>query len=99
MSAAGAHTPESLGALLGEALSLAEAGQFDAALQLLAEHDAAVRAACVAAVAPELPRWRVLHEAQRRAIERLAALRDAAGRELSLVGRARRVAEAYERAP
>ena len=93
-----APSPEALGLLLRDAVVLAESGQFDAALRVLMEHDAAVRAGCVDVPAQELPRWRVLFEAQQRAAERLVALRDAAGREISLVGRARRVAEAYDAA-
>jgi hypothetical protein len=89
-------SPEALGLLLRDAVVLAESGQFDAALRVLMEHDTAVRAGCVGVPAQELPRWRVLHEAQQRAAERLVALRDAAGREISMVGRARRVAEAYD---
>lgn len=98
MSTAGAHTPESLGALLKDALLLAESGQHEAALRLLMVHDDAVRVGSVAASAPEIPRWRVLHEAQQRVVERLVAMRDAAGRELAMAGRARRFAEAYEQA-
>jgi hypothetical protein len=94
----GEHTPESLGALLKDALLLAEAGQYEAALGLLMVHDAAVRAGAGDAVAAEIPRWRVLHAAQQRVAERLAAMRDAAGRELAMAGRARRFAEAYEQA-
>ena len=95
---AAAPSPEALGLLLRDAVVLAESGQFDAALRVLMEHDAAVRAGCVGAAAGEVPRWRVLHEAQQRAVDRLVALRDAAGRELATVGRARRVAEAYDAA-
>lgn len=98
MTAAGPHTPESLGALLKDALLLAESGQYEAALGLLMVHDAAVRNGAAAAIAPEIPRWRVLHAAQQRVAERLVAMRDAAGRELAMAGRARRFAEAYEQA-
>jgi hypothetical protein len=84
--------------LLRDAVVLAESGQFDAALRVLMDHDAAVRSACVGVPAQELPRWRVLLEAQQRAADRLVALRDQAGREVSRVGRARRVAEAYDAA-
>ncbi len=97
MSAA-APSPEALGLLLRDALVLAESGQFDAALRVLMEHDTAVRSGCVDVPAQELPRWRVLLEAQQRTVDRLVALRDAAGREVSTVGRARRVAEAYDAA-
>lgn len=98
MTSDGAHSPESLGALLKDCLLLAESGQFDAAQHLLLVHDQAVRAGSQRASAPEIPRWRVLHEAQQRVLERLCALRDAAGRELATVGRARRVADAYDQA-
>lgn len=99
MSAAAPATPEALGGQLGDALTLAEANQFDAALRFLMAHDQAVRARFGVAAAAEIPQWRVLLEAQRRALERLLAMRDAAGREGSLVGRARRVAAAYDAAP
>ncbi len=99
MNDAAPATPAALGGQLGDALALAEAGQFDAALRFLMAHDQAVRAQFGAVAAAELPQWRVLFEAQRRTIERLLALRDAAGREGSLVGRARRVAAAYDPAP
>jgi hypothetical protein len=99
VSATEAASPESLGSQLADALTLAEAGQFDAALRFLMAHDQAVRAGFGSAAAAEVPRWRVLLEAQRRSIDRLLALRDAAGREVSRVGRARRVAAAYESAP
>jgi hypothetical protein len=45
-------------------VNLAEAGHFDVALRMLAEHDATVRALCAGARAAELPRWRLLLEAQ-----------------------------------
>ncbi len=88
-------TPESLGAALKDMVNLAEAGHFDVALRMLVEHDATVRTLCAGARAAEVPRWRVLIEAQQRTVERLVELRDAAGHEVSSAGRARVVAAAY----
>jgi hypothetical protein len=88
-------TPESLGAALRDMVNLAEAGHFDVALRMLVEHDATVRTLCAAARAAEVPRWRVLLEAQQRTVERLVKLRDAAGDQVSSAVRARIVAAAY----
>lgn len=93
------RTPEALGALLENAVAAAQSGRFDDALRALVDHDAAVRDAFAGAPVAERSHWRVLLDLQQRTVERLVALRDAAGAEFASVAAARRSAVAYDAGP
>jgi uncharacterized membrane protein YqiK len=95
VNAAQAATPELLAGGLDLALAAAVDGRFEAATRLLAEHDAAVRDAW-RSPGVDRARWVALAAHQRDALQRLAALRDAAGREAAVAQRARKAVAAYE---